>query len=390
MNRRHAIHTLAALGSGLAAPAVLRGRHRLFAGAAQDYSSRAIRLVEDTVVVDMLNQFRFADYAEKPPRSERFLRELGAFSKAEWETYRTSGIRALALGHGASSYEGAVKWFADWNGFLAAHDEWLVRIDQAADFERARASRRLGVMLTFQNSDHFRTVDDVDVFFALGQRASQLTYNFQNRLGSGFLETNDGGLTVFGAQVVERMNKAGMAVDLSHCADRTTMDGIAASKKPAIFTHATCRALLPGHLRCKTDEAIRAMARTGGVMGIAFIRFMIRLEEPTTIEHALDHFDHVRKLVGVEHVGLGSDMDVLGNPQPVNTPAGQAGIEAQPNFARYRPHSSPDGRITIKGLDHPRRVYDVAEGLVRRKWSDAEIRLALGGNWTRVLGEVWP
>jgi membrane dipeptidase len=387
MNRRDALHALAT--ATLATPAVLRGRYRVFSGSAEDYSARAIKLVEDSMVVDMLNQFRFADYADKPPKSERFLRMPRSFTRDEFEMYRTSGIRALALGHGASSYDGAMRWFADWNGFLAAYDEYLLRIDDTSDFERARRSNRLGVMLTFQNSDHLRTVDDVDTFFGLGQRVSQLTYNFQNRLGSGFLETNDGGLTVFGASVVERMNKVGMAVDVSHCADRTTMDGIAASKKPVIFTHATARGLLPGHLRCKTDEAIRAMAKTGGVMGIAFIRFMVRLEEPVTVEHAIDHFDYVKKLVGVEHVGLGSDMDVVGNPNPMNAPVAET-PQSQPNFERYKPHTGPDGKITIKGLDHPKRVFDVAEGLVRRKWSDAEIRAALGSNWTRVLGQIWP
>ena len=387
MDRRGALRTMSALAVG--APLLLRGRFRLFPEVQREYSARAVRLVEETVVVDMLNQFRFADHAERPPKSERWLRTPASYGAADHETYRTSGIRVLALGHSAPDYERAVRWFADWNGFLAAHPDRLMRVDDVAGMERARRAGRVGVMLTFQNSDHFRTPDDVDTFFGLGQRASQLTYNFQNRLGAGFLETNDGGLTVFGASIVERMNRVGMAVDVSHCADRTTMDALAAARKPVIFSHASCRALLPGHLRCKTDEAIRAMARSGGVMGIPFIRFMIRLQEPVAIEHALDHFDHVARLVGVEHVGVGSDMDVVGNPNPVNGPPGQ-GPYAQPNFQRYHPHEDAEGRITIRGLDHPKRVYDLTEGLIARRWSDADIRLALGGNWARVLGQIWP
>ena len=105
-----------------------------------------------------------------------------------------------------------------------------------------------------------------------------------------------------------------------------TLDGIAATKKPAIFTHASCRALAPGHLRCKTDEMITGMAKTGGVMGIPLIRFMIKVDEPVTQENVLDHFDHVAKLVGLEHVGVGGDLDldkaaqlgtVVGDSQPV-------------------------------------------------------------------------
>lgn len=384
--RRTAVAHLAAL---VAAPAVLRGRFRLFAGVEQDYSARAIRLVEETVVVDMLNQFRFADHADRPPKSERWLRRPGAFTREDFEPYRTSGIRVFALGHGVADYESALRWCAEWNGFLAAYDEWLLRVGRVADFERARRSGRVGVMLTLQTSDHFRTPDDVDTFWSLGQRVSQLTYNLQNRLGAGFLENADGGLTVFGERVVRRMNDVGMAVDVSHCADRTTLDAIAASTKPVLMTHGAARALLPGYLRCKTDEAIRLMARGGGVLGIAMLRFMVRDREPTTVEHVLDHVDHVARLVGVEHVGIGSDMDLVGNPNPVGGP-GLADIQAQPHFERYGYRTGEDGRITIRGLDHPRRVYDLAEGLIRRRYADADIRAVLGGNFVRALGAIWP
>src|SRR5690606_29741528 len=110
----------------------------------------------------------------------------------------------------------------------------------------------------------------------------------------------------------EAMQKVGMTVDLSHCADRTTMDGIAAATKPVVFTHAAARGLMPGYPRCKSDEAIRALAKNGGAMGIGFIRFMIRPEAPVTVEHVVDHVEYVMKLVGAEHVGIGSDLDVAG------------------------------------------------------------------------------
>ena len=130
---------------------------------------------------------------------------------------------------------------------------------------------------------------------------------------------------------------------------------------------------------------IRAMAKSGGVMGIPFIRFMVRGEEPVTVEHALDQFDYVAKLVGLEHVGLGTDLDVRGNPNPMGVPE----PTNQPNFDRYRLHRDTDSSITVKQLDHPKRAYDVAEGLIRRRYSDANIRLILGGNWARCLGTIW-
>ena len=123
----------------------------------------------------------------------------------------------------------------------------------------------------------------------------------------------DIGLTPYGAQMVERMNRIGMAVDISHCGDRTTLDALEASQKPVLITHSNCRALVPGSRRCKTDEAIRRAAAKGGVIGVTMVRaFRSQASGPATIEDVLDHIDHVAKLVGVEHVGIGSDVDLDG------------------------------------------------------------------------------
>jgi len=232
--------------------------------------------MQETAVVDLLNQFRFPDYSEKPPKIERWLKQPGSFKAADAAVYQGSGIHAFALGDAASDYQEGLRFFAEWNGFLASYPDWLLRICSAADIERARKARKIGVMLTMQDSTHFRGPDDVDTFFSLGQRISQLTYNFNNRIGSGFLEQRDGGLSVYGLSIMRRMEQVGMGVDVSHCGDQTTLDALEAASKPVIFTHATCRALIPNHLRAKTDEAIRKMAKTGGVMGVSLIRFMVR------------------------------------------------------------------------------------------------------------------
>jgi membrane dipeptidase len=134
---------------------------------------------------------------------------------------------------------------------------------------------------------------------------------------------------------------------------------------------------------------ITNMAKTGGVMGIPLIRFMIKIDEPVTQENVLDHFDHVAKLVGVEHVGVGGDLDLVGNPNPVHSPSGNDMPTNQHNFDRYHVHEDTDGRITIRGLDHPKRMYDLTEGLIRRKYSDANIEMILGGNWARALTAIW-
>lgn len=377
------------LGAAAVAPVVLRHRYRLFPDHPAEYSERAVRLMRESVVVDMLNQFRFPDFADKPPKSDLWLTKPRSMTSLDFEMYKTSGYTVLGLGHGAADYEGGIRYFADWNGFLAQYPDWFLRVDEPAGFESAKRSGKLGIMLTFQGSDHFRRVEDVNTFFMLGQRLSQLTYNYQNRIGAGFLEEHDGGLTVFGRQLVERMNQVGMAVDVSHCGDRTTLDTLDIARRPVVFSHASCRALVPDALRCKTDEMITKMAKTGGVMGIPFLRMMISADEPVSVEQVLDHFDHAVQLVGVEHVGVGSDMDVPGNPNPVN--GSGAGVPETPNFDRYKLHRDAAGKplLTIAGLDHPRRMYDLTEGLIRRKYRDADIRLLLGGNAVRVLSAIW-
>jgi membrane dipeptidase len=117
-------------------------------------------------------------------------------------------------------------------------------------------------------------------------------------------------------------------------------------------------------------------------MGITGVRMFVKGSEPTSIEDALDHFDHVRDLVGPEHLGLGSDMDLYGYdalPAEVN----------QQLRANYKSSYGFREKIDIEGLNHPRRVFDLTEGLVRRKYSDNQITAILGGNFMRVLRQIW-
>jgi membrane dipeptidase len=156
------------------------------------------------------------------------------------------------------------------------------------------------------------------------------------------------------------MNSIGMAIDVSHCGQRTSLDAISSSKKPVLITHANCRALAPGVARCKPDEVIRAAARGGGVLGITAVRRFVRTKDPVTIEDVLDHFDHAVRLVGVEHVGVGSDFD----------------LDAHPAY-------------DIPGLNHSNRIYELTEGLLRRGYTNAHLSLILGGNFQRALQQIW-
>lgn len=369
-----------ATASILAAPMINRGRFRLFAGSLTEYSSKAIDLVGRTTVIDMLNVLTL-----NFPKQQKWFRDPKTFTASDLQPYLDSGINVMhpAVGMGGpNAYDSALAFFASWNGFIASLSDHFTRIDSAADLKRVKKSGKIGVILGLQNSEHFRRPDDVDFFRALGQRVSQLTYNARNLIGNGSTERRDEGISDFGISIVESMNKAGMAVDVSHCGDRTTLDAFEISKKPVLITHSNCRALVPGHPRLKTDEVIKKVGDTGSVFGITGVRMFVKGDEPTTVEHVLDHFDHVRKLIGPEHLGVGSDIDLYGYdamPPELNKQL----------RAAYKGSYGFREKIDIEGLNHPKRMFDLTEGLIRRKYSDADIEGILGGNFERVLAQIW-
>ena len=353
-------------GAALAvcAPMINRGRFSLFAQSETEYSARTLDLVRSATVIDMLGLLTL-NYR----KMSTWQSEPGRFQPADFLRLRDSGITVFhpAVGYITGDiYAESLRDILGWNTFISAHPEQFQRVECASDFERIKSLGKIGILIGQQNSEHFRTVEDVDHFYGLGQRVSQLTYR-ANRIGGGSSGPGDPGLTPYGVQIVERMNDVGMAVDISHCADRTTMNAIEASRKPVLVTHSNCRALVPGSARCKTDEAIKHMAAKGGVMGITMVRTFVGAGRQVTIERVLDHVDHLAKLVGIEHVGVGSDVDLSGR----DTPA----------------HSTK--RFDLDGINYARKIYDLTEGLIKRNYSSPDIQLILGGNFERALSDTW-
>ena len=339
------------------------------------YSSRAVSLVERALVIDMLAPLKI-DFSP-----EAYTRRLDPESIAEFRGSGITGFHHSAAFLGATAHEEVLAYLAAWQGFVGRHAESFCLVDKAADLDRAKAQGKVAVMMGVQNADHFRTVDDVRTFHQLGQRCAQLTYNSQNFVGSGGTDRIDGGVSDYGAEVIKAMNAVGMLVDVSHCGDRTTLDAIELSAGPIAITHSNCRAL-NDHPRLKTDEAIRKLAAKGGVMGITGVRNFVRDREPTTVEHVVDHIDHVAKLVGIEHVGIGSDADLNGYD---DMPADQLKML----LGLYKSSYAFRDKLDTDGFDHPKKIYDLTEALIGRGYSDSDIELVLGGNFRRLLGGIW-
>ncbi len=348
----------------LGAPLLNRGRFSLFAQGEADYSARTLDLVRQSTVIDMLGLLTL-DFK----KLSAWRCDPACFQAADLKKLKDSGITVFhpAVGYTEGDVYASSLWdISAWDAFIAAHPADFLRVDRPADVEKAKKLGKLGIVIGQQNSGHFRCVDDVDHFFGLGQRVSQLTYE-SNKLGGGSTGARDEGLSKFGVEIVDRMNALGMAVDVSHCGDRTTLEAADASRKPVLITHSNCRALVPGSARCKTDEAIQRVAAKGGVIGVTMVRYFVCSGGPATVNNVLDHVDHIARLAGVEHVGLGSDVDLVGRDSP----------------------SRPARKQDLDGFDYQRKIYALTEGLVRRGYSNRDIQLILGGNFQRVLSAIW-
>ncbi|HYY14506.1 MAG TPA: membrane dipeptidase [Chthoniobacterales bacterium] len=385
--RRQIVKRLSALAAGtIVAPMINRGWFEVFAQSATKYSARAIDLLQRSTVLDMLNPFTMIGMLAplKGDKRPTWLTHPETFTASDLQRFKDSRIDVMYIGDstvGPNAYDQAVRLMGVWNGFIAHHGEHLMRVDEPERIDGAKKAGKIGLILGLQNAEHFRTVDDIDYFYELGQRISLLTYNSRNMIGNGSTERRDDGISDYGVRVVERMNKVGMAVDVAHCGDKTTLDAFEISKPPVLITHSNCRALNP-HPRCKTDEAIRKMAAKGGVMGITGVRMFVSAKEPTTIEQLLDHYDHVAKLVGVEHVGVGSDYDLDG--YDALPPDYTEWLRAQ-----YKASYAFRDKTDTDGFNHYKRMFDLTDGLIRRGYDDASIELILGGNFRRVLGTIW-
>jgi membrane dipeptidase len=339
------------------------------------YSSKVLDLVQRALVIDMLAPLKL-DF-----RPEAYALPL---TDSEAAMFRSCGItgfhNSVGVG-GASAYDDALEFIAAWSGFVGRNTHVFTLVGKADDLEAAKAKQKIAVIMGLQNADEFREPKDVKAFYELGLRCAQLTYNTQNLIGSGSTERVDGGISDYGVEIIKSMNEVGMLVDVSHSGDKTTLDAIELSPKPIAFTHSNCRAL-NNHPRLKTDEAIRKLAAKGGVMGITGVRMFVKDKEPTTIEDIVDHIDHVVKLVGIEHVGIGSDSDLMGYD---HMPPDQY----KQLKASYKSSYAFRDKIDTDGFDHPRKVYDLTAALIRRGYSDSNIQAVLGGNFRRLLGTTW-
>lgn len=336
---------------------------------------RATDLVRRSIVIDMLAPLT----VELRPDAHADRLEANRIAD-----FRASGITAFhhSVGIiGRDAFPQALEFIAAWSGFVGRNGDVFSLVGRAEDIDAAHHAGKVAVIIGVQNADHFRTPNDVQFFHDLGQRVSQLTYNDQNLIGTGSTERVDAGLSHFGVSIVEAMNAAGMLIDLSHAGQRTTLDAIACSAAPVAITHGNCRAL-NDHPRNVSDEAIRALGKKGGVIGITGIRNFVKASEPTGIDDVAEHIDHVAQIAGIAHVGIGSDADLYGYDA---LPTDQ--LQVMKDY--FKGSYAFRDKIDIEAFAGPRKMHNLVEALIRRGYSDANIEAVLGGNFRRLFAATW-
>jgi len=250
----------------------------------------------------------------------------------------------------------------------------------AEDIRKAKKSGKQLVMAQFEPQTIGLQLDRIDTLYGLGVRMMMLTFNSRNYVGDGCGERTDSGLSYFGLDVVDRMNKVGMMIDLSHCGDRTTLDTIEASKDPVLFNHTGARALHSKCKRLKTDEAMKALAEKRGLMGVSAVPNQLSNAKRQGIQDMMNHIDYAVKLIGVDHVAIGLD-NVFGDQVAHH----RAGSKTVFLLSRIGQELNAD---YMEGIESPEEWPNITRGLVLRGYSDQEIEKVISGNALKIIEQV--
>lgn len=292
----------------------------------------------------------------------------------------------------------ALREVSEYHAWAEKKADKALIVMKAPDIERAKREGRHGVILGPQNSSFLEgNVRFLEAAWEWGIRIMQICYSLRNEAADGCSERTDAGLSNFGVELLEAMNRRGMLIDLSHVGDRSTMEAIEMSKDPVTFTHVCPRVATPMELspyatwaggetflefanrRGRTDEALQACAEKGGVIGVT--PYFAKKAGPSTLtDDLMDQVDYTVELVGADHVGFGSDLDFR------NSVTRGAYIWKHPDRVDVTYHTPMDRTWGYGWLEH---MPNFTKGLVARGYSDKEIKGILGLNFLKLFRKVW-
>lgn len=266
-----------------------------------------------------------------------------------------------------------------------AHQDEVIVVRTLEDIHYAKKHGKIGFVFGLEAATPIENeIERIDVLYGLGIRQLGIAYSDSNALASGLNEEVDGGLTTFGRRCVQRMNQIGIAIDVSHSSDQTSIDVARISTKPIFMTHAGAKAIWPIR-RMKSDDALKAVAATGGVIGMSAAPHttLSKAHPLHSIDSVMDHLMYCIDLVGIEHVAFGPDTlygDHVGLHTVFSNLLSQP-IQGAPDFERVK---------YVDGLENPtENFWNIAGWLVKNGFSDDDIVAILGGNIMRALEGIW-
>ena len=323
------------------------------------------------------------------------------------EDFRASGLAALIADVSAASQvktdDGSLRFtrnFEACSRSIVEARQQLRRKKNAflalkgSEIKEAFNRGKTAVFLQFQGCEPLgEDLSRLDLFYELGLRVLQITHHNNNPFGGGCIEKNWTGLTKLGFEAVERMNALGIIPDLAHVADPTSLDVLKASKRPVVVSHGGARALV-NNARCTSDEVIRGVAKSGGVMGIFMMSFWLTTDPAPSVEAVIKQLRQVIKVGGIETAAIANDYTLQGE-------LGLAKLnndnrEGVKNYWPWWDSVAKQGvlgfgerpsHVVIPELNNIRRLFTIHAALEKSGFKSGEMEKIMGGNWIRVLTE---
>ena len=347
-----------------------------------DEDLNILRLHEKAIVFD--GAFPMLGFYKAPEE------EIDAFLKGGV----TGGNATLSSDE--TDFSGAIANFRNLKALISRNSDRMALCTRAADIERCKRDGKIGMVPFFQNPKPIADrLADLEIFYELGLRVFQMTYNNLGFIGAGCCERNDPGLSNFGIEVVSKCNELGILLDISHCGPATSWDTLKFSKAPVVASHSGAYALARAFGRNKPDDMLKAVADTGGLAGIPFFPCLVKRDpethvvQPSTVEDVIDHIDHAVEIMGIDHVGIASDMsshlartlELTRDSVLRTTRLRHPEVFGVGPTDRYDPYP--------EGLDSHAKMLNLSRGLHKRGYAEGDIIKILGGNWMRVYSAVW-
>lgn len=275
--------------------------------------------------------------------------------------------------------------FEAWNRRFEAYPDLIMKGQSASDVDHAQATGRTAIFFGFQNPSPIE--DDiglVEIVHTLGARFMQLTYNNQSLLATGCYEAEDTGITRMGRQVIKEMNRVGLVVDMSHSADRSTIEAADISERPIAITHANPFEWSPA-LRNKKDDVIRAVTQNGGMLGFSVYPHHLKEKSDCTLESFCTMIARTAEKFGAAHLGIGTD---LCQDQPDSVVEWMRVGRWSKEIDYGEGSAAAPGFPPMPSWFQDNRDFDNIEaGLKATGFSDNEVAAIMGGNWHRFYGE---